>query len=94
MLGLLGGCIWGIGTTFNLVAGGKVGLPISYAIGQASPMVATLWGVFVWNEFRGASARKPKRISRRCSPPMCSRSSSSPAPIAASIHLTQRKSIA
>jgi glucose uptake protein len=52
--GLIGGCIWGLGTTLNLVAGGKVGLPISYAIGQASPMIATLWGVFVWKEFAGA----------------------------------------
>jgi glucose uptake protein len=52
--GLLGGFIWGTGTVLNLVAGGKVGLPISYAIGQASPMIATLWGVLVWHEFRGA----------------------------------------
>jgi glucose uptake protein len=34
-----------------------VGVPISYAIGQASPMIAALWGVFVWHEFRGASSR-------------------------------------
>ncbi len=27
---------------------------IAYAIGQAAPMVAAAWGVFVWNEFRGA----------------------------------------
>ena len=52
--GILSGCIWGLGTTLNLVAGGKVGLPISYAIGQASPMIATLWGVFVYKEFAGA----------------------------------------
>jgi len=57
LLGLLGGAIWGIGTVLNLVAGGKVGLPISYAIGQASPMVATLWGVFLWHEFRGARSK-------------------------------------
>ena len=56
-LGLLGGCIWGIGMTFNLVAGAKVGVAISYAIGQASPMVACLWGVFVWKEFRGANSK-------------------------------------
>jgi len=55
--GLLGGLIWGTGTVFNLVAGGKVGVPISYAIGQASPMVATLWGVFVWKEFAGANPK-------------------------------------
>ena len=56
-LGLLGGAIWGIGTVFNFVAASLVGVAISYAIGQASPMVACLWGVFVWKEFRGANAR-------------------------------------
>ena len=55
--GLLGGFIWGAGTVFNLVAGGKVGVPISYAIGQSAPMIATFWGVFLWHEFRGASAK-------------------------------------
>lgn len=56
-LGLLGGAIWGTGTVFNFVAASLVGVAISYAIGQASPMVACLWGVFVWKEFRGANAR-------------------------------------
>jgi glucose uptake protein len=55
--GLLGGGIWGLGTVFNFVAASLVGVPISYAIGQASPMIAALWGVFVWHEFRGANAR-------------------------------------
>jgi glucose uptake protein len=54
VLGLLGGAIWGTGTVLNFVAGRFVGVPISYAIGQASPMIATLWGVFAWHEFRGA----------------------------------------
>jgi len=57
LLGLLGGTIWGIGTVFNFVAASLVGVAISYAIGQASPMVACLWGVFVWKEFRGASTQ-------------------------------------
>ena len=57
LLGLLGGAIWGTGTVFNFVAASLVGVAISYAIGQASPMVACLWGVFVWKEFRGANAR-------------------------------------
>ncbi|HTV66248.1 MAG TPA: GRP family sugar transporter [Bryocella sp.] len=56
-LGVLGGVIWGTGMAFNLVAGSAVGVSISYAIGQASPMVACLWGVFVWKEFRGANAK-------------------------------------
>jgi glucose uptake protein len=56
-LGLLGGAIWGCGTVFNFVAASLVGVAISYAIGQASPMVACLWGVFAWKEFRGANAK-------------------------------------
>jgi|ERR1051326_649629 glucose uptake protein len=57
VLGLLGGAVWGIGTVFNFVAASLVGVAISYAIGQASPMIAALWGVVVWHEFRGSSAR-------------------------------------
>lgn len=56
-LGLLGGAIWGLGCVFNFVAASLVGVAISYAIGQASPMVACLWGVFAWKEFRGANSR-------------------------------------
>jgi glucose uptake protein len=57
VLGVLGGVIWGTGTVFNFVAAGLVGVAIAYAIGQAAPMVAALWGVFVWKEFRGANAQ-------------------------------------
>jgi glucose uptake protein len=56
-LGLLGGAVWGTGAVLNFVAGRFVGLPISYAIGQASPMIATLWGVLAWHEFRGAKTK-------------------------------------
>lgn len=56
LLGVLGGVIWGTGTVFNFVAASFVGVAIAYAIGQAAPMVAALWGVFVWKEFRGANA--------------------------------------
>jgi glucose uptake protein len=56
-LGLLGGFIWGIGMVFNLVAANFTGVAISYAIGQSAPMVAALWGVFVWKEFAGAPGK-------------------------------------
>lgn len=59
LLGLIGGFIWGLGTVFNLVAAHFTGVAISYAIGQSSPMVAALWGVFAWKEFTGAN-RKAK----------------------------------
>src|SRR5271168_530983 len=57
LLGLFGGCIWGIGTVFNLVAASFTGVAISYAIGQSAPMVAALWGVLAWKEFRGAPGK-------------------------------------
>jgi glucose uptake protein len=57
ILGILGGFIWGTGTVFNMVAASLTGVAISYAIGQSAPMVAALWGVFVWKEFAGAGGR-------------------------------------
>lgn len=56
-LGLLGGIIWGTGMVFNLVAASFTGVAISYAIGQSAPMVAALWGVLAWKEFKGASGK-------------------------------------
>lgn len=55
MVGILGGIIWGIGTAFSYIAAGKAGAAISYALGQGAPMIAALWGVFIWKEFRGAT---------------------------------------
>lgn len=57
LLGLIGGAIWTTGTVFNLVAANFTGVAISYAIGQSAPMVAALWGIFVWKEFAGANKK-------------------------------------
>jgi len=57
LLGIAGGFVWGTGTVFNFVAASFVGVAISYAIGQAAPMVAAIWGIAVWHEFRGAPPR-------------------------------------
>ena len=54
LVGMLGGAIWCLGTTFSYIAAGKAGAAVSYALGQGAPMVAAVWGVFVWKEFRGA----------------------------------------
>ena len=54
MVGVLGGVIWGLGTALSYIAAGKAGAAISYALGQGAPMVAALWGIFVWKEFKGA----------------------------------------
>jgi glucose uptake protein len=52
--GILGGIIWGLGMSFNLIASARAGFAISYGLGQGATMVAALWGVFVWREFRGS----------------------------------------
>src|SRR5437868_11543631 len=62
LLGILGGFIWGVGTMFNLVAASLTGVAISYAIGQSAPMVAALWGIFVWKEFAGSGGRASRYL--------------------------------
>ena len=55
LVGVLGGAIWCLGTAFSYIASGTAGAAISYALGQGAPMVAALWGVFIWKEFKGAN---------------------------------------
>lgn len=57
MVGMLGGVIWALGTLFSYIAAGKAGAAISYALGQGAPMIAALWGIFVWKEFKGSTSR-------------------------------------
>jgi glucose uptake protein len=53
--GLLGGAIWMVALTANILASGVAGPAISYALGQGATLVAAIWGVFIWREFRGAT---------------------------------------
>lgn len=55
LTGMAGGAIWCLGTAFSYIAAGKAGAAISYALGQGAPLIAAIWGVFIWKEFRGAS---------------------------------------
>jgi glucose uptake protein len=57
MVGVIGGIIWGIGNSLNLIAAGKAGAAISYGLGQGATLVAALWGVFIWKEFKGSSKK-------------------------------------
>jgi len=54
LVGILGGAIWGIGMSFSILAGDRAGYAISYGLGQGATMVAALWGVFIWKEFKAA----------------------------------------
>jgi glucose uptake protein len=53
-LGLLGGAIWMIALSLNIIASGVAGPAISYALGQGATLVAAIWGVAIWKEFSAA----------------------------------------
>ena len=54
IIGILGGSIWCLGMSFSIIASGKAGPAISYGLGQGATIIAALWGIFIWKEFRGA----------------------------------------
>ena len=53
-VGVLGGIIWGVGMMLSILSSGPAGFAISYGLGQGATMVAAVWGVFVWKEFKDA----------------------------------------
>jgi len=59
-IGLLGGLIWASGMVVSFMGVGSADPAIAYALSNASPVVAILWGVFVWKEFKEA----PKGTNR------------------------------
>ena len=63
--GIFGGMFWMTGTIFNFVGSyaQMVGPAASYALGQGSTMVGTIWGVFVWKEFKGADAATKRLLA-------------------------------
>ena len=58
LTGILGGIIWSLGMTFNIIASGQAGFAISYGLGQGATLIAALWGVFIWKEFGRAEGLK------------------------------------
>jgi glucose uptake protein len=62
-IGWLGGIIWALGMSFSLLASEQAGFAISYGLGQGATMVAAIWGVFVWKEFKTADAKTKRLIN-------------------------------
>lgn len=54
LFGVLGGSIWCLGMSFNIIASGKAGPAISYGLGQGATIIAALWGIYIWKEFKQA----------------------------------------
>lgn len=54
LIGMLGGAIWMVALSLNIIASGIAGPSISYALGQGATLVAAIWGVVIWKEFSAA----------------------------------------
>lgn len=62
LIGLLGGFIWMGGMLVSFMGAGAANPAIAYALSNASPVVAMIWGVFVWKEFKDAPKGTNKLI--------------------------------
>jgi glucose uptake protein len=54
LYGMLGGAIWCLGNSVSFMAVGSASPAISYGLSNSAPVVAALWGILVWKEFRDA----------------------------------------
>jgi glucose uptake protein len=62
-IGVLGGFLWMIALSFNVLASSVAGPAISYALGQGATLVAAIWGLFIWREFRVAPPGTTKYLA-------------------------------
>jgi len=56
LVGVLGGSIWSLGMSFSILASEKAGPAISYGLGQGATVIAAIWGIYVWKEFKNSTA--------------------------------------
>lgn len=63
LTGIFGGMIWGLGNALNLIAAGKAGPAISYGLGQGATLVAALWGVYIWKEFKNTGKNVTRKLA-------------------------------
>ena len=54
LVGILGGMIWCMGMFLSILSSDIAGPAISYGLSQGATLVAALWGVFIWKEFKDA----------------------------------------
>ena len=63
LAGFFGGMIWCVGMSFNIIASGKTSPAIAYGLGQGATVVAAIWGIFIWKEFKNAPKGTPLLIN-------------------------------
>jgi glucose uptake protein len=54
VMGIVGGVIWNLGMSLNILASGKASPAVSYGLGQGATVIAAIWGIFIWKEFKNA----------------------------------------
>jgi len=62
LLGMAGGVLWCTGMVASLAAAtaatdAHVGTATSYLLAQGYPLIAALWGILAWKEFKGSDLR-------------------------------------
>ena len=60
IIGMLGGMIWCLGQVLSVMSAKAASPAIAYGLSNGAPIVAAIWGIFVWKEFRDA----PKGTNR------------------------------
>ena len=61
--GIVGGGIWAVGMTLNVIASGVASPAVSYGLGQGATLVSAIWGVCIWREFRTAPKGTEKMLA-------------------------------
>lgn len=54
LIGILGGAIWCVGQVLSVMSSGEASPAIAYGLSNGAPIIAAIWGIFVWKEFKGA----------------------------------------
>ena len=62
MVGVFGGAVWCLGMFLSILSSDIAGPAISYGLSQGATLVAALWGVFIWQEFKDAPKGTNKLI--------------------------------
>ena len=54
IIGMIGGAIWCLGQVLSVMSAKAASPAIAYGLSNGAPIVAAIWGIFVWKEFKDA----------------------------------------
>jgi glucose uptake protein len=61
-MGIIAGLIWNIGMALNILAAGKASPAVSYGLGQGATVIAAVWCIFIWKEFKNADRKTNNQL--------------------------------